>query len=909
MRAMRLVLCGLLFLLAVGVPRLLPAQPTPAEETDLEEEDDRLITMDFQDVDLAVLVKFISDITGKNFIVDDRVKGKVTVISPSKISVDEAYAVFQSVLQVKGFTTVPSGVVTKIVPTREAKTTTIGTVMPDRPAVPTDEFITRLIPLKKVDANAMVSVIQPLVSPDGLLAAYTPTNTIILIDTAANTERLARLLGQLDVEGFERNIEVIRLVHAFADEIAAKVVEVLEGTEPESPAGGAAAAAATAAARARAARGRPGAQPSVAGAITGGSAARPFKIVPDERTNSLIVIAGPIEMRQIKEIVAKLDVPLPLGTGRIHVYYLKHANAEELVAVLADLIGGGGGGGFGGFGGLRGGLGGFGRLGGVRGGLGGRGLRGTSLGSRGRVGGFGLLGERDGFGTSAQRLGGAGTTTGGFTAPVSAVGGGAEGGAAQFQGEVRITADPATNALIINASPQDYETLKEVIEKLDIRRRQVYVEAVLLEVDLSTAQSLGFSFQGATDVPNGVGLGRFNLTQSALGGALSGVTGLAQGASVPGLLLAAASSQTIRLPDGSTIPAQMAILNAVQTDSTFNILSAPNILTTDNQEAEIVSGRNLPFIASRSTSETNLANTFATVERRDVGITLRITPQISEGGTVRLDIFQEVSDTTIEPSIDANLLGPATTIRSATTTVVARDGQTVVIGGLISDTVRSQETKVPFVGDIPVLGHLFNNQSRSRNKINLMLFLTPHIVRDEYDQERFSKIERGKMQAFLEEQDIPNKRRDVLERPSWDIENLPPVPKRGERLGREVGDGASAAAVPLPPKPAHFVLLATLWAQGEPPESLRTESGLLALELPELSELRFLFRRGERYRFETDRFRAVYYCLETFSTAGAAGALYPEGLRVSTSPREHLHWRPLQDASAKNVLSWTRLDG
>lgn len=341
------------------------------------EEEGAKITMNFQDVDIAVLVKFISDITGKNFIVDEKVRGKVTIISPGKISVDEAYLVFQSVLQVKGFTTVPSGSIIKILPTKDAKTSTIDTVLPEVRPQPRDEYITRLIRLKYVDANNMVAILQPLASPDGLLTAYPPTNTLIVIDTAAQTDRLAKILSQLDVEGQQQEIEVVRLNYAFAGDIAALLQQLLEepGAQPGATTPATQPGAAPDARIRRGTAPRPGTGAAGGAAITGGvTPERAFKIIPDERTNSLILVAGPAEAKRIKDLIARLDVPLPLGTGRIHVYYLKYANAFELIPVLASLVGGGGGGfggfspfGFGGIGGLRGG---FGGIGGLRGGFG-----------------------------------------------------------------------------------------------------------------------------------------------------------------------------------------------------------------------------------------------------------------------------------------------------------------------------------------------------------------------------------------------------------------------------------------------------------------------------------------------------------------------------------------------------------
>jgi len=871
------------------------------------------ITMNFEDVDLGVLVKFISEITQKNFIVDDKVKGKVTVISPEKISVDEAYLVFQSVLQVKGFTTVPSGAVIKIVPSKEARTSTLPTVLPPERAGTSDEFITRLIPLQHVDANNMVAILQPMVSPDGLLASYEATNSLILIDTAGNSARLVRILSELDVEGHERGIDVIRLNYAFATEIATTLAQVLE----EDDTSGTAPQPGVAPRATRALRPRPGqvAAPGQAAVVAGGTPGNAFKIIPDERTNTLIVLAGPLEMRRIKDLVVRLDVPLPIGTGRIHVYYLKYANAVEMVAILSDLIGGG-----------QGGIGGIGRgltaLGVSRsasfrgGGLGGssfnRGNIGGALGGGfggSALGGF-AAGSALGGGFSGSRLGGSSGFGGGTLSATQGLGGaGGLGGTgpASAEGEgIRITADPSTNSLIINSAPQDYETLKEVIEKLDVRRRQVYIEAIILEVRFDKSRALGFDYQGGTGFNNGVGLGRLNLT-----GNLNPL--LSNPAGISGLLLAAASNQTVRLPDGSTVPAQVALFTALQNDSDVNILSAPNLLTTDNQEAEIVVGQNIPFVSSRSTSETNLSNQFNTIERRDVGITLRITPQISEGGTVRLNLFEEVS--AVVPSASdaqAIALGPTTTIRSATTTVVARENQTVVVGGLIADDITNSRSQIPFIGDIPVIGNLVRSTTTSRQKINLLMFLTPHIVRNEMDQRRLSLEQRDRLKAFMSEQHIPEKRADTLNMPSW--ESLPPPAEGGEKDQQDQsndhrGPGAlEDEPLSTAPQIPRYVLLATFWEQGQPPPSLATQSGLVPLSLPPDSQLSALFASGKTVRFESDTYSALFRCLDTFSNAEQARAVYPEGLRVSSEPHELLHWRELQDASSRNVRSWTPVD-
>jgi general secretion pathway protein D len=908
--------------------------------------------MNFQDVDLDQLVKFISEITGRNFILDDRVKGKVTIISPGKISVDEAYAVFNSVLQVKGFTTVPSGPVIKILPSQEAKSSTVDTVFPGGQQVTGDEFITKLMKLENVDVNNMLGIVQPLVSANGLLAAYTATNTMIIIDSASNIDRISTILKELDVDVKDRGVEVVRLNYAFAGELAATLAQVLEDPANAAPAATAAPRAGAAAAQAAAqARARPGIAAAAANAqpVQGGTGATAYKIIPDERTNALILVAGPLEMRRIKDLIVRLDVPLPFGTGRIHVYYLKHANAFEIVPVLSDLIGGQGG------------------PAGLGAGLAARGLSGqTSFrgGRLGQQGGLGGLGSQFGTGTRGQfggggfgggGFGGAGLGGGGLGGGASgslrggrggfggAAGGGvasvAGGGGGEFEGEVRITADPSTNALIINASPQDYETLKQVIVQLDVRRRQVYVEAIVMEVRLETQRALGIEMQGAVGTGNGVVLGRVNFSNlNAVGDPLAL-------SSISGLIAAAASNQTIRLPNGTVVPAQQLLITASEGNSDVNILSAPNIVTTDNQEAEIVVGQNVPFIASTSTSETNLGNTFNTIERRDVGITLRLTPQISDGGMVRLDIFEEVSALVPNALINADELGPVTTIRSATTSVVVRDRQTVVIGGLISDGTDNRENSVPFISDIPVLGNLFRTTQGRREKINLLIFLTPHIIRDAKEHRDKSIEDRDEMKGFMEERGIRYRKRKILDAPSWTpdippegetttdtssdrskgatIYRPPSLPSAGAEAPPAADTGAEMAAIDVtrpavdairgaaapevPRPPSRYVLLAAFAEMGTPPPGLQSSSGLLAVELPQDSSLTTLFQPGYQYRFASDRFEGYYRVLEAYPTAQEALLVYPEGLPVDASKGDYLHWRTFDDATSADVTAWSAL--
>ena len=692
---------------------------------------DNLVTMNFQDIDIPILAQFISEITCRNFIVDEKVRGKVTVISPTKVTPEEAYAIFQSVLQVKGFTTVQSGRVVKIVPSKEAKQVGLPTLYNGAIATVGDEFVTRLVPLRHVSAADIVQVLQPMVSSDGLVLPYAQTNSLILTDAATNVKRLLLMLEDLDVEGYERLTEVITLKHAVAADLAKKIEEILKNEPTSDNTTGARVRVVTTAAAAAATNTSP----------TTSSSPRSIRVLPDERTNSLIVMASALELKTVQRLVHQLDVPLPPGRSKIHVYTLKYANAEELLPVLADVVGGG-----------------TGSL---------SGSRSLNIPRRerrySREQRFGRSGDRYGSGMSDR-----GPAPPQFPPSPSSTGP-VSGTSPEFSSEVTISADPSTNSLLISAAPQDFAILKTVIEQLDIRRKQVYVEAIILEVSMERARELGVELQhGFSLGGEGVGLGRTQLRD--LNAALKNP------ASLSGLLLAAASNKTIELPDGTRIPAQVALLRAAQNSSDINVLSAPTLLTADNQEAEILVGQNVPFIASRATDTTQLRNLFANVQREDVGITLRLTPQISEGESVRLDVYEEVSAIVPTTVGDPNLVGPTTSVRSASTTVVAKSGQTVVIGGLISDNSFRQRSGVPYLQDIPVVGNLFRTDGTNSDKINLLIFLTPHIVRDDTEIATHSAGERDRFRNFLREHKAPPHWQKQLDRPSF---SAPPDKQSG----------------------------------------------------------------------------------------------------------------------------------
>ncbi len=617
------------------------------------------LSMDFTDVELPVLVKFISEQTKKNFVFDERVQGKITIISPRRITLEEAYNVFLSVLHVKGFATVEQDNTIRIIPMRDAKQESLPTERGPTD-LPPAKLITRLIPLEYVDSADIVPLLTPLISKDGLITSFPPTNTLILIDSKANTDRILSILADLDQEKTGATLRIFPLKNASATEVAKTLESLYQDTAVPAAPG---------------VRGRAGRPGKARGAAP--------RFLPDLRTNTLLVLAPADLMGDIADLLAKLDIPAPENTGKINVYYLENANAEELAKVLSGLT------------------------------------------------------ERRGApapGAPAQPA----TIRGVISA--------------ELEGGVRITADKATNSLIIIASMNDYLTLVDVVKKLDIRRRQVYVEALIMEVDLDNAKDLGIEWRGAAEIGNeGAILTGTNFDFQ--GNVNDLITSLALGNPLvfPGTgLIAGGIGGTVTLPDGTEIPAITAILRAAQSMQNINILSSPHILTLDNQEAEIVVGENVPFITSQSRDSSNLANVINTVERKDVGITLRITPHIHESEFVNLEIFQESSAVKEESLLAEVTVGPTTTKRSAKTNILVKDANTVVLGGMMQEVLTTLERKVPLLGDIPILGYLFKYKSTSRKKTNLLIFLTPHVIRSPEDMLKLTTDQQNKMDRFLE---------------------------------------------------------------------------------------------------------------------------------------------------------------
>lgn len=692
------------WLLAAAAAAQQPAAPGAAgDRTTVTPEG--LVNLDFQDVEIATIIDTIARLTGRNFVYDDRVRGRVTIISPTPIPVEQAYTVFESVLQVKGFTTVeaPGGVI-KVIPIRDAKETSVDT-RAVLSAPESDRFVTRLIPLQYIDAEEMSNTLKPLVSKEAALVAYTPTNTLILTDSASNINRVLQILEAIDVETHKEELAMIRVQYADAQALAEQLSEVFGG-EVSSSTG-----APTPGQRVQP-RVRRGVQPAQAEPV--GAARNRIRIITDARTNALIILAARSTLDEMRALIRKLDVPVE-GQGRIQVYYLKHADAEELADTLNTL------------------------------------------------------------------LGAAPTTT---TTTSAAVAAGLQPQQLRSVSEIAnlvssVTADVGTNSLVIQASPEGFEALRKVIEQLDIERPQVLVEALIMEVGVTDSRDLGLSWLVRAAGPD-VGFTISQALDSATGGLLGNATRNQKGDTLGPSTGELPFGINIAYLDGDNVI--QAVLRATASDNEANIIAAPHILTSDNEEAEILIGDNIPIITNRVQSAQGIVTdpgqdsslaTSVNVERQDIGVTLRVTPQITEGDSLRLEIFQEITDfndaLTEAAGFDPNQTGPALSNRRVENVVVAKDGSTVVIGGLIRDRYSDNTTKVPWLGDIPVLGWLFKSSSTSLQKTNLLIFLTPHIIRSPADLEKASIGKREEFRRRSQQQLAGADERDrevqIVERP------------------------------------------------------------------------------------------------------------------------------------------------
>ena len=608
----------------------------------VEKQSKPMVTIDFRDVDVRVVAKFISELTGRNFIFDKSVRDKVTVYSPTEVSPEEAYRLFETVLKVHGYTTVPSGNVTLIMPSQTARTTDVETrrLPPEETHSKDDRVVTQLIRLKHADASEMRGLLQPLMAKTGIIMSYDSGNTLIVTDYASNIDRLIQILKAIDVPDEGSQLAILQLKHASAKDMAKNLQEVLKGPAAVQTKGKA---------------------PTPTG--------RNYIIVPDDRTNSLIIMARKADIEAISGLVTKLDIPNPRGSDRIHVYFLKNAVAEDLAQTLSELTG--------------------------------------------------KVGPKAG---TAEQSG---------SAPTPLL----------LQEEVFITADKATNSLIIRAERQDYVVIKDIIEKLDIQRAQVLVEGVIMEMSVKKANSLGTELSGLNvpdDANDRVGFGATTFPPSSSSGGL-----LQQMAANPlstptGVVLGVAEGTLTW--GGTTYLNIGALVRALEQDTDVNILSTPHLLTMDNEEARIVVGEERPFLKSSMSTATGAVNPTQTntYEFKDLGLTLKITPHITQGEYIKLKILQELKSFVSEAETGA----VTSTKRETETTVQVKNRETVVISGMIQDEQRGGKNQVPCLGSIPVLGWAFKAREQSANKLNLLILIKPSIIRTAEELRALTKQKR-----------------------------------------------------------------------------------------------------------------------------------------------------------------------
>jgi general secretion pathway protein D len=612
------------------------------------------VTLNFTNAEIEAVARTMAAITGRNIVVDPRVRGTITLSTERPVPPQTAFNQFVSTLRLQGFTVVDSAGLLKVVPEADAKLQSGAVSVGSPPGG--SQIVTQIFRLNHETANNLVPILRPLISPNNTINVNPGNNSLVITDYADNLQRLARIISALDVSN-ATDVEVIPLQHGLAADMA-PVVQRLVDT------GGASQAAAQ------------------------GQADTSFRttVIAEARSNSLIVrAANAARLNLVRTLVERLDQPTSQNpAGNIYVVYLRNAEATRLATTLRAALAG----------------------------------QATPGGPGGAGGGLSVVSAAAGAGP-----GGLGAGTGANPATAAAQ------PSAQPSTGGQIQADPATNSLIITAPEPQYRQLRAVIERLDSRRAQVFVESLIAEVNADKAAEFGFQWQNIFGNRGDRNIGVLG-TNFGIGGAniISLQQGLATGQAAPSTGI---NIGLVRNISGTYVLGALA--RFLESNADANILSTPNLLTLDNEEARIVIGQNVPFVTGQFTNTGaggagGAVNPFQTIERKDVGLTLRVRPQISENGTVKLQIFQEVSS--VQASSINSATGLITNKRSIESNVLVDDGAVVVLGGLLSDEYAGNQEKVPGLGDVPVVGNLFRSEARSRRKTNLMVFLRPVVLRD-----------------------------------------------------------------------------------------------------------------------------------------------------------------------------------
>ena len=613
------------------------------------------VTLNFNNAEIEAVARTMATLTGRNVVVDPRVKGTITLNTEQPVSPALAYHQFRSVLRLQGYTVVQSDGLDKIVPEADAKLQ--ASSVPKGESATGNQIATQIIPLRFDYANNLLPILRPLISPNNTINANTANNSLVITDYGDNLRRIEKIVAAMDVAN-ATDIEIIPLKHAIASDLAPLVLRLLESGGASGPAG------------------------------AGGDGSFKTTLIAEPRSNALILrAANPTRLALARSLVSKLDQPASdNASGNIYVVYLKNADATKLATTLRAAM--------------------------------------ASSGSSGAA--------------SATPTGTPGSAVVAVAQAQPSTGG-------------QIQADAATNSLIITAPEPQYRQLRAVIDKLDARRAQVFVESLIAEVNADKAAEFGIQWQGATGQAGDANVGLLG-TNFSIGGTniVKLATQAAAGAASPstGLNLGVAH-QT----NGVYVLGFLA--RYLQANGDGNILSTPNLLTLDNEEAKIVIGQNVPFVTGQYTNTgagSATVNPFQTIERKDVGLTLRVKPQISENGTVKLTIFQEVSS--VQASSINSTTGLITNKRSIESNVLVGDGAIVVLGGLLSDEYAGNQEKVPGLADIPFFGGLFKAEARSRKKTNLMVFLRPVVLRDAAAADAFS-LDRYDMMRASQQQAQP----------------------------------------------------------------------------------------------------------------------------------------------------------
>lgn len=692
------------------------------------------VELNFVDAELPAVVRALARFTGRNFVVDPRVKGQLTLISEAPVSPATAYDMLAASLRMQGFAVVEAGGITRVIPEADAKLQGVAVASGSGPRT-TGGLVTRVFQLQYENAANLVPVLRPMIAPNNPVNAYPNNNTLVITDYADNLDRIAQVIAGIDTP-VSVNADVIPVRYGVASDVAVLVAQMLEGQ----------------------------------GA---GDASQRVTVIADPRSNSVLVRANsPARAQLARDLVLRIDTP-QARTGNLHVVYLRNAQATKLAEVLRGAL--------------------TGQNGGAA-----TGNPAASLSGSGMAGAAGTSGSPGaGMGMSTQ-AGNTGSTSGESGLMTSNMGSaGNPGQAVAFSaGGATVQADPTTNTLLISAPEPLYRSLREVIDQLDQRRAQVLVESLIVEVTSETAAEFGIQWMTGSSGLN-------SNSTSFIGGTNFGGSGLNLSANTATTLDALGGGLNLGVIKGPVNVMGREILNlgflatALQREAGTNILSTPNLLTLDNEQASIVVGRTVPFVTGSyvTSSGDGASNPFQTIQREDVGLTLRVRPQISEGGTVKLDIYQEVS------SIDeasTSAAGIITRKRALETSVLIDNGQIIVLGGLLEDSGGDSTQSVPILGDIPWIGSLFRYDRRQRTKTNLMVFLRPHIVRNANDSQRVS-LDRYDYMRRVQDNVRPERRFPL---PAMDNPILPELDSSGLPIPGTTTAGSSAAsAAPLDLRP------------------------------------------------------------------------------------------------------------